>query len=234
MDIQPPKHPTPDLPQGIASGPLPAPTPPGSLPAPDSPKQRLRWPGSWRSVVSTVLLFGSALGLAFLIATYGIQSYQVDGPSMETTLQNNDRLIVDKIPRTWSRITGHPYLPNRGDIVIFNQTGLFGSSDIAEKRLIKRVIGLPGDRVVVRNGTITIYNQQYPDGFNPDEIVGYTIDAKTTPGEVDLKILPGEIFLCGDNRTNSEDSRYFGPVKANHVVGKLILRIIPLGKAGRF
>jgi signal peptidase I len=188
-----------------------------------------------KSILSTILLLVGALVIALSIAAFVIQSYQVDGESMETTLQNNDRLIVDKIPRTVSRITHHSYVPHRGDIIIFNQTGILDSRGNEQKQLIKRVIGLPGERVVVNDGKITVYNEANPDGFNPDTSTGYKIAAKNTPGDnINVVLQSGEIFVCGDNRPNSEDSRYFGPVNVNNIVGKLVLRIFPLGKAERF
>ncbi len=189
---------------------------------------------SWKSIVSTILFFILALVIALSITAFTFQSYQVDGQSMETALQDRDRLIVDKIPRTWSRITRHAYIPKRGDIIIFNQSGLFNAGGNQEKQLIKRVIGLPGERVVVKDGQITIYNKQHTDGYNPDKTGKYIIAAPSTPGSVDLTLLAGDIFVCGDNRTNSEDSRYFGPVNVNNIVGKLSFRILPIKKAQGF
>jgi signal peptidase I len=188
---------------------------------------------SWRSVVSTILLFLLAPILALSITAFSFQSYQVDGESMETTLQNNDRLIVDKIPRTIARITNHPYVPHRGDIIIFNQAGLF-DSPAGEKQLIKRVIGLPGDRVFIKDGFITIYNKDNLGGFNPDKSGLYKIKANFTSGDVNITLQKNEIFVCGDNRPNSEDSRAFGPVNVNNIVGKLSIRLLPIGKAQRF
>jgi signal peptidase I len=185
------------------------------------------------SVLSTILLFAMAPIIALLIAAFGLQSYQVDGVSMQNTLQNRDRLIVDKIPRTWARITGHPYIPKRGDIIVFNEAGLFDANGLPEKQLIKRVIGLPGDHVVVANGKITIYNSQYPNGFDPDTSLGYKI-TQPTYRDVNLTLKADQIFVCGDNRANSEDSRYFGPINADQIVGQLMLRILPLNTAERF
>jgi signal peptidase I len=187
----------------------------------------------WQSMISTILLFLLAPIIALSITAFAFQSYQVDGESMETTLQNNDRLIVDKIPRTVSRITSHPYVPPRGDIIIFNQAGLF-DSPTGEKQLIKRVIGLPGDRVFIKDGIITIYNRANPGGFNPDRSGLYTIAANNTSGDVNVTLQKNEIFVCGDNRSNSEDSRAFGPVNVNNIVGKLTLRILPISKAQSF
>lgn len=186
------------------------------------------------SLLSTIMLFLLAPIIAFSVTTYMFQSYEVDGESMETTLQNHDRLIVDKIPRTWSRITKHSYIPPRGEIIIFNQHGLFEAQGSQERQLIKRVIGLPGERVVVKNGEITVYNTEHPNGFNPDSSGLYTISAKSTSGDVDFTLKADQIFVCGDNRNNSADSREFGPIHASEVVGKLSLRILPLSKAEKF
>lgn len=201
-------------------------------PPPPPPRRRGR-SGRLRSIISTFLLFLVAPAIALLIAAFVVQSYQVDGQSMEPTLQDNDRLIVDKWQRSWARLTKHDYVPNRGDIIIFNQNGL----DFAggpSKQLIKRVIGLPGERVVVADGKITIYNDQNVKGFNPDASGGYSTSTPVTTGSVDMKLADDEVFVCGDNRANSEDSRYFGPVKADQIVGKLGFRIVPLDKAQKF
>jgi signal peptidase I len=175
-----------------------------------------------------------AIGIALSITAFAFQSFQVDGQSMETTLQNHDRLIVDKIPRSWARLTHRDYIPKRGNIIVFNQAGLFDVTGNQEKQLIKRVIGLPGERVVVKDGQITIYNSQHPDGYNPDRTGSYVITASTTPGDIDITLKDHEIFVCGDNRTNSEDSRYFGPVAAHNIVGKLSFRVLPIDKAKKF
>src|SRR6266567_1008972 len=74
--------------------------------------------------LSIVAVFVAALVLAWALISFVFQSYEVNGPSMETTLQNNDHLVVWKVARTWARITGHPYVPARGDIVIFHEPGL--------------------------------------------------------------------------------------------------------------
>jgi signal peptidase I len=183
--------------------------------------------------VSLALFIAGVAVLYFFIQGFLIRSYMVDGQSMETTLQNGDRLIIDKVPRSLAKITGHAYIPRRGDIIVFNQSGLsLGLS--GEKQLIKRVVGLPGERVVVKNGSVSIYNQAHPGGYEPDKTSLYHIDASSTPGNVDITLGSDEIFVCGDNRTNSEDSRYFGPIKAGQVVGKLSLRVLPLSKAQRF
>lgn len=189
--------------------------------------------GGVRSVISTIFLFLLAPAIALLIAAFVVQSYQVDGQSMEPTLQDNDRLIVNKWSRSWARFTTSDYIPQRGDIIIFNQLGV-GNSGGTSKQLIKRVIGLPGERVVVDGGKLTVYNQANPQGFDPDASSKFDIIGGGAPGNSDYTLADNEVFVCGDNRANSEDSRSFGPVDAQQIVGTLSLRIVPLDKAQRF
>ena len=153
---------------------------------------------------------------------------------METTLQNNDRLIVWKLPHTWSEITGHAYIPNRGDVIVFNAKHLQNFDQDPNKQLIKRVIGLPGDRVVVSNGVLTVYNKQHPNGFRPDATLPYGKVIGDTEVDVDTVVPKDSVFVCGDNRGDSYDSRYFGPVNTKDIVGKLAMRVLPLNKAKRF
>lgn len=189
--------------------------------------------GKFYSFISSLFVFLVVpVAIALLLTAFIIQSYQVDGESMETTLQHRDRLLVEKLPRTWARITGNNYIPDRGDIVVFNQSGLPDS--FYQKQLIKRVIGLPGERVVVKNGFITVYNSEYKQGFNPDTTGKYKISAPTTIGDIDVSLDSEEIFVCGDNRSNSEDSRYFGPVNSDNIVGKLVVRLLPINKVQKF
>lgn len=185
-------------------------------------------------LLSTLGILLTALVVAFLMITFVFRSYQVDGPSMETTLQNTDKLIIWKVPRTIASITHHAYIPNRGDVIVFTQSGLsqYGQQD--SKQLIKRVIGLPGDRVVVSNGEYTIYNKTHPDGFNPDKTLSYGKNIPQTSGDIDVTLTANQLFVSGDNRPDSLDSRAFGPINASQVVGKLVLRVFPIDKAQVF
>ncbi|MEK7095696.1 MAG: signal peptidase I [Patescibacteria group bacterium] len=201
---------------------------------PTKSRGRLRRPAIFTGEWASIVLFIAAVAVAFFfIQGFLIRTYLVDGQSMETTLHNGDRLIIDKLPRSLARLTGHAYIPHRGDIIVFNQSRPgTGSGD--EKQLIKRVIGLPGERVVVSSGSLSIYSQAYPGGYEPDKTGLYRIDASSTSGNIDITLGSSEIFVFGDNRANSEDSRVFGPVKADKIIGKLSLRFLPLNKAQRF
>ena len=188
----------------------------------------------WRDGLTTAGIFLAAGLVAFVIIAFVFRSYQVDGPSMENTLQNSDKLIIWKVPRTLADITHHAYIPNRGDIIVFNETGLSQFSQVDSKQLIKRVIGLPGDRVTIQNGDYMIYNKAHPDGFDPDKTLPYGKNIPLTSGNVDVTLGPDQLFVSGDNRPDSLDSRAFGPINAKQIVGKLILRVLPIGNAKAF
>ena len=221
------------------------PTPPGPTssepqsapltPIPHNQPPRNGGESGWKDFLSTVGILITALVVALLMIGFIFRSYQVDGPSMQSTLQNQDKLIIWKVARTWARITHHRYIPNRGDIIVFTESGLgqYGQED--SKQLIKRVIGLPGDRVVVKDGTLTIYNKANPDGFQPDKKLKYAYpNFPLTSGDIDITLSAEQLFACGDNRPDSLDSRSFGPIDANQVVGKLVLRVFPINAAKTF
>jgi signal peptidase I len=237
-DVRKPPSSPPQQPVASASppNPVPAPAPVLSSPPPPPPKKRRSEKSreGWRSALSTIAILIIAPLIAFTLTAFVFQSYEVDGPSMETTLQNHDRLIVVKVPRTIARITHHAYIPQRGDIVIFSKTEDFDFNGTQERQLIKRVIGLPGERVVVKDGTLTVYNKEHPEGFQPDRTMAYGKVITTTTGNVDVTVPADQIFVCGDNRTNSLDSRSFGPIPAKAIVGKLVLRIFPFSNAESF
>jgi signal peptidase I len=209
--------------------------PVGQTPEPaenEDAKQR----SGWHELLSTLWIFVAAFLVAIFIINFVFRSYQVDGPSMETTLYNADKLIIWKVPRSWAKLTGHDYIPKRGDIIVFNQSGLseFGQQD--SKQLIKRVIAIPGDHLVLKDGAYTIYNKQSPNGFDPDKTLPYGKETKipATSGNLDIVLGPHQIFVSGDNRPDSLDSRSFGPINADQIIGKLAIRVLPLGKAEIF
>jgi len=182
----------------------------------------------WRNITSTVAILLIAPVLAVFITIFVFQSYEVYGMSMETTLQDGDRLIVQKLSKNWSKIRGKEYIPQRGEVVVFDKPASLSNTSDNVDHLIKRVIGLPGERVVLHDGTYTVYNAEKPEGFNPDLNQDYAKDIFTTPGEVDITVGPSEIFVSGDNRTNSLDSRIFGAIPAKSVTGIATLRFVPV------
>lgn len=186
------------------------------------------------SIASTIAVLLIAPLVALFLTALVFQSYQVDGQSMQTTLYNNDRLIVWKVPRTWAKVTGHAYVPHRGDVVIFveNELGSYGQTP--GKQLVKRVIALPGERIVVKNDKVIVYNKEHPQGFQPDKTLPYGKVITETSGSIDTVVPKDHIFVMGDNRPNSLDSRVFGPVASKDIVGKLVLRVWPAGEMKSF
>jgi signal peptidase I len=189
-----------------------------------------------RAIISTVAILIAAPIIALLLTTYVFQSYEVDGPSMETTLENHDRLLVLKVPKTIASLTGKDYVPNRNEIIIFKTNTIQdGSLDSdGEKQLVKRVIGIPGDRVVVKDGEIRVFNAQFPEGFDPDAGQDHGDSVDVTSGDVDITVEEGEVFVCGDNRANSLDSRAIGTIPSKDIIGKLSLRLYPLDTIRKF
>jgi signal peptidase I len=219
----------PILPQNTsAQSPSPSSTTPPGL------SKNKSWYANWKSWLFNGSIIVIAPLIAILLIAFVFQSYEVEGPSMEQTLQNRDRLIVWKLPRTVSRITGNHFIPKRGDIIIFIKHGIEQYDPGHDKQLIKRVIGLPGERVLVENDKVTIYNSEHTEGFNPDETLGYSHVATTVPTKVDVVVPEGQVFVMGDNRPNSLDSRSFGAVPSDDVVGTLSYRIFPVNKARSF
>ena len=203
--------------------------------SPDQTPQVSSQPSGWRELASTIGILLTALAVALLVIAFVFRSYQVDGPSMQNTLQNSDKLIIWKVPRTWASVTGHAYIPRRGDIIVFNESGLSQFNDTQDtKQLIKRVIGLPGDHLVLKDGSYTIYNKAHPQGFDPDKTLPYGQNMPVTTGNTDLTLKQNQIFVSGDNRPDSLDSRAFGPINASQIVGKLVLRVFPIDHAQVF
>ncbi len=207
---------------------------PNSLLGGDEPNEQEEKREGLKSIISTIAILVIAPLIALSLTAFVFQSYEVDGPSMETTLQNKDRLIVYKLPRTIAKITGNDYLPKRTEVVIFNRMDSFEFGSTKPRQLIKRVIALPGERVVVKDGFVTVFNKEHPEGFQPDKTFPYGKVITTTAGEVDLVVPEGYVYVCGDNRPQSLDSRSFGPVPVKDLVGRLSLRVYPFNKGQTF
>jgi len=209
----------------------PRPTPPPQQPQSSNPRRpERRKSHRVREFFSTAFVIIAAVCIAILLTLYVFQSYQVDGPSMQPSLHNGDRLIIWKVPRTIARMTGNPYVPGRGDVIVFAEPAIT-EPDGSPKQLIKRVIALPGERVVIKDGIVTVYNDESPDGFSPDTTLPYGegINLTVDPDQsIDIIVGEGEVYAMGDNRFNSMDSRIFGPVNSDDIIGKLILRMYPI------
>jgi len=172
-----------------------------------------------------------------LINTFVFRSYNVVGPSMETTLYTGDRLIVNRLPVTWASIQGKAYQPERGQVIVFkNPRFNLGNED---EYIVKRVIGLPGERVTIQNGHYVVYNNAHPEGFDPDAM-NHGEPGSPTSGTADEVVPDGELFVSGDHRVGnfSFDSRNgsegMGTIPLYDVVGPVSMRIFPFNKIRTF
>jgi signal peptidase I len=156
-----------------------------------------------------------------LIQIFLVQPFIVDGGSMLPTFHNKEFLLVDKL-------SYRLHAPHRGDVAIFR---LYegGPNPYTGKYLIKRVIGLPGERVVVRNGETTIYNKDNPNGLALDESY---VTYKDLSKDVDIRLDDHHYFMMGDNRAQSYDSRDWGPLDEANLRGQVLFRIYPVSTAG--
>lgn len=164
-----------------------------------------------------------------LINSFVFRSFSVVGPSMETTMFTGDRLIVNRLPVTWSQLQNKSYIPERGQVIVFKNPHFVEGAK--EEYIVKRVIGLPGERVVLKNGSFTVYNTDHQDGFNPDE--GNDEPGRPTTGSVDTIVPSASLFVSGDHRTGSYslDSRNgLGMIPLYDVVGPVSIRIFPFDK----
>jgi len=148
------------------------------------------------------------------VRAYVIQPFYVKGASMEPNFYDHEYLIINEIGY-------HLGNPERGDIVVFKHD--------AVDYFIKRVIGLPGERVTIKDDEIYIYNQKNPDGFLLDESE-YLPKTTATDGKVDITLKDSQYYVLGDNRMSSLDSRRFGPIERSVIVGKTWLRGWPFDK----
>lgn len=181
-----------------------------------------------------IALFIAAVFIgAWLINLFIFRSFNVDGPSMEDTLHTGDRLIVNRLPVTWAHLRNNQYIPTRGQVIVFkNPKFEIGMSD---EYIVKRVIAFPGERVVLKDGTLMVYNSANPNGFEVDAL--YEGPLQPTDGEVNMFVPDGTIFVAGDHRQAgySYDSRNgLGTIPFEDIVGPVAMRVFPFTQVRAF
>lgn len=179
----------------------------------NQPQEKPQQENFW---VETLKTLSISLVLAFGIRTFIAEARYIPSGSMLPTLQINDRLIIDKISYDFSD-------PQRGDIVVFNPTKTLEEQNFHDA-FIKRVIGLPGDKVEVKNNTVYVDNIPLKEKY---------IEAAPSYqwGPV---VVPAESYLVlGDNRNDSYDSHYWGFVPRKNIIGKASFRFWPFNRFGQ-
>ncbi len=166
---------------------------------------------SLRSIVEWVVIVAGAVLVAVIIRTFVLQAFYIPSSSMAPTLKIDDKVLVNKLSYKFHDI-------NRGDIVVFERPP--GETDPKIKDLIKRVIGLPGDRIEAHDGHVFIDGRLLNEPYLPAGLQIKLLARQTVPRN--------SIFVMGDNRPSSKDSTVFGPISKNLVVGRAFLRVWPL------
>ncbi|GEM_PF-111784 len=180
-----------------------------------------------RAIVEWIAVIAGAIVVAFLVKTFLVAAYYIPSESMEPTLGQDDRIVVNKLSYDFHGV-------NRGDLVVFSKPEVLNSTT---PDLIKRVIALEGETVELVDGSVYVDGRKLIEsyvqgkdtvwlGFRNDEIVAVC-------GGIDLCTVPEDhVFVMGDNRDNSTDSRVFGPISETEIVGRAFVKIWPLSGIG--
>jgi signal peptidase I len=172
----------------------------------------------WQSWGENLQILLVALLLAFLIRTFIAEPRFIPSASMVPTLQLGDRLVVEKISYRL-----HP--PERGDIAVFRVPPQLQQQGYqSDQAFIKRVIGVPGDRIAIQQGQLSVNGQRVSEP--------YVVETPKVEDLLEVTVPPQQLFMMGDNRNNSNDSRYWGFLPLDHVIGKAVARFFPLDRVG--
>lgn len=182
-------------------------------PAPDGSTGQTAAMGAWASFFEFVKTIAFILIAAFLIRHFLIQPFVVDGSSMEPNFHNQEYILVDKV-------TYHLRQPQRGDVIVFHPPG-------ETDNFIKRIIGLPGERVDINGHQVSINGKPLDEKYLP------TFSPLAGDGEVNFSevLQTNQYFVMGDNRDQSKDSREIGPIGKERIIGKAWLILYPLKNA---
>jgi signal peptidase I len=178
-------------------------------------KPRRRWR---RTILEWLGVIGGGIAIALLVEAFLIQAFWIPSPSMEPTLDVGDRVLVNKLSYKFHDV-------NRGDVVVFERPPGASTGQNGEiKDLIKRVIAVGGDTIEAKEGNVYVNGEQIDEGY---------LEPGTPTDNLPLTTIPGDqVFVMGDNRTNSEDSRIFGPIDEDAIVGRAFIRVLPITDIG--
>ena len=185
---------------------------------------------STRWIVELVGVVVVAILVAALLRTFVVATYSIPSGSMEPTLQIGDRIVVNKL-------SYHLHGVDRGNVVVFSTPPAEDCAGPPVSDLVKRVIGLPGEIISLANGRVFINGHLLPETFLPPDVRNDTYpgpSGNTYSLHHAYRIPTGDVFVMGDNRPQSCDSRYWGPIRESTIVGKVDMRIWPLSRLGFF
>ncbi|HEY5155422.1 MAG TPA: signal peptidase I [Acidimicrobiales bacterium] len=191
--------------------------------APDAPAPgSARHASKWRPLVEWAVVCVVAVGLMALVQATSFQAFRIPSDSMVPTLEKGDRVLVNK----WSY---RLHDVRRGDIVVFDKPN---DPAITEDHLIKRVIGLPGEVVTIENGEVVIDGRVLIEPYLPAGTVTSAVGTHPCIPDVPCVIPDGQVWVMGDNRGFSRDSRWFGPIPESLIVGRAFVRLWPPSRLG--
>jgi signal peptidase I len=208
VDERPPGEPPSDGPPDVEAQPEPAPADPH--------------PNRW--IKEAVIVIVVAVLVAVLLRAFVVQTFFIPSGSMEPTLQIGDRILVNKL-------SYHLHGVDRGNIVVFSRPPTEDCGGAQVNDLVKRVIGLPGDVISLSGGYVYVDGKRLDESWLPSSEQGITV-AGPAGNSSNLaqpyRVPTDNYFVMGDNRTDSCDSRYWGPISKSLIVGKVELRVWPL------
>ena len=179
---------------------------------------------SFKAVRDWVIVLVVALVVALGIRTYVFQQFYISGPSMETTLYQPNRVLVNKLSYRLHDV-------NRGDVVVFDRVTSNGES-IQHDDLIKRVIGLPGEKISISKSVVYVnkvaLEEPYLDARDTEQ--ENLNDRCSQPEMAEVLVPQKQVFVLGDNRPQSMDSRNFGPVDEDRIVGRAFVVLWPMSR----
>jgi len=156
---------------------------------------------------------------ALLVKTFLFQAFRIPSESMVPTLLVGDRVLVNKVSYKLHEV-------HRGDVVVFTRPEQLENPGGNEPEdLIKRVVAVGGDTVVARDGVLYVNNQPMTEPYVQPGAGTFRLDEAVTIPE-------GQVFVMGDNRENSQDSRYFGPISTDTIIGRAFVRMFPFNRFG--
>jgi signal peptidase I len=185
--------------------------PAGAEPAEAEPRRR-RWR---RALAETAIMILVAVLLVGLVRAFAFQIFWIPSSSMVPTLGVYDRIVVQKAFFTWRDV-------REGDIVVFSHPPLDHCGGPQEGDLVKRVIALPGQTIYSSGNSIYVNGQLLAEPYLPhDDPLGPPVPDASS--QHPYRVPPGEFYMLGDNRADSCDSRYWGPIMGSSIVGKVVL-----------